>query len=149
MHQTHYRLRAGGRQPIDAPEETLDFIRSAKTRTVTVNGAQGRGFVVGPNVRGDEILLAASLTANPGEYAVNVSAVSESGEERSEAIDVVLDPPETVPSTATAPPVVLLNGWQIGLTNDGCPPSAASDTFGNTINQFLSRPNRNVLICAK
>ena len=59
-----------------APQETLDFIRAAKTRTVRISGAQGRGFVVAPNVTGDEMLLAASLTMKPGEYAVTVSAVS-------------------------------------------------------------------------
>ncbi len=137
LNQTRYRLRAGERIVLDAPAETLDFVRSAKSRTAAIRGAKGRGFAIGPTRKGDQILLAASLTTKPGEYTVSVSAVSQSGEVRAEAIDVVLDPPKTVPSTATAPPVVLLNGWQIGISNDGCPPSTAADTFGNTINHYL------------
>ena len=66
----------------------------------------------------------------PGEYSVTVSATSEAGEERETTLSVVLDPPQTVPPTATKPPVVLLNGWQFGFL-DSCPLSSGpSDTFG-------------------
>jgi hypothetical protein len=128
LHQTSYRLRAGGRQPIDAPQETLDFIRSAQTRSVTINGAQGRGFVVGTNVRGDEVLLAASLGVKPGDYTVNISAVSGQGEERTASISVAVDALAQVPLNAAGPPVVLLDGWQLNATSS-CPMS--TDSFGN------------------
>lgn len=130
LRETRYRLRAGEAVSIAAPLETLDFLRNAKARAARIDGTRGRGFAVGPAVRGDEVLLGASLTLPPGEYAVRVSAVSESGEEREATVNVILSPVATVPSTATKPPVVLLNGWQLG-TLSNCPVSASSaDTFG-------------------
>jgi len=142
--QDRYRLRAGDRVPIAAPKETLEFRRSAKTRTVSVNGTQGRGFVVGPSVKGDQVLLAASLTTKPGEYTVTLSAVSGAGEVRTAAVDVTLDPMQPVPSGFAAPPVVLLNGWQFGFNsislNVGtCPiSSGSSDTFGSLDTQLTT-----------
>jgi hypothetical protein len=147
LNQTHYQLRAGERVPIAAPQETLDFVRNAKSRSVTILGAQGKGLVVGPNVRGDEALLAASLTMKPGEYAVTVSAVSGTGEERAAAVDVTLDPMQTVPLGSTEPPVVLLNGLQLPatladwLTFDTCPVSSPSDTFGPLATQLMESPS--------
>jgi pimeloyl-ACP methyl ester carboxylesterase len=134
MNQTHYRLRVGERVPIDAPSDVLDFVRNAKSRSVKINGAPANGFVVGSSISG-EVLLAASLTTQPGEYTVTVSATNEVGEERSAAVNVTLIPLETVPSSATRPPVVLLNGWQPGI--GGCPPSVASKTFGLTLETGL------------
>ena len=150
LHQTRYRLRAGDRVPIAASQETLDFLLHAKTRTVTISGTQGRGFVVAPNVAGDQVLLAASLTMKPGEYAVTVSAVSGTGEERAAAVDVTLDPMQTVPLGSTEPPVVLLNGLQLPstlaewLTFDTCPVSAPSDTFGPLATQLMESPSASV-----
>ncbi len=135
--QSRYRLRAGDRVPIAAPQDTLDFLRAAKTRTVKINGTHGRGFVIAPNVNGDQVMLAASLTMKPGEYAITVSAVSGTGEQRAAALDVTLDPMQTVPNGSTVPPVVLLNGWQFPtsiselLSAGTCPVSQASDTFGS------------------
>src|ERR1035438_1777776 len=135
LHQTQYRFRAGESAKIDAPPETLDFVRNAKSRAVTVNGAEGRGFVVGPDVGGDQVLLAASLTMKPGVYAVTVSAVSGTGEERAAAVNVTRDPLQTVPNGATVPPVVLLNGWQFGYST--CPISSGSSaTFGSLEGQL-------------
>jgi hypothetical protein len=137
LDQNRYRLRAGDRVPIAAAQETLDFIRTAKIRTVRISGAQGRGFVVAPNARGDQVLLAASLTMKPGEYGVTVSAVNVSGEERAAVVDVTLDPMQMVPNGSTVPPVVLLNGWQFLFNPDSgsvgtCPiSSGSSDTFGS------------------
>jgi len=130
--QTRYRLRAGQSTRIAAAAETRDFILKAKTRRLEIEGAEAHGFVVGPSIAGDEVLLAASLTARPGEYSLTVSAISEDGDARATPLSVVLDPLQPVPSTATQPPVVLLNGWQIGITNGGCPISSSSaDTFGS------------------
>jgi uncharacterized protein (TIGR03437 family) len=131
LHQTRYRLRAGEPVKIDAPRETLDFLLHAKTRRVEIAGKEIRGFVVGPNRAGDQILLGVSLTMKPGEYRVSLSTSSNSGEERVTTLNVTLDPMQTVPITATQPPVVLLNGWQIGIFSGGCPQSSSSETFGN------------------
>ena len=143
--QTRYRLRAGESTKIDAPPETLDFVRNAKSRTVTIEGQQGRGFVVGPNVRGDQVLLGASLTIKPGEYAVILSAVSGTGEERAAAVNVTLDPLQTVPSGSTVPPVVLLNGWQsLGVGLNGlstCPTSTPEETFGQLGSELMNQNN--------
>ena len=119
----------------------------AKTRRVEIAGTESRGFVVGPNISRDEVLLAASLTMRPGQYTLTVSATSEAGEERSTTLSVVLDALPTVPSTATQPPVVLLNGLQLPstlyewLTLDTCPPSTPSDTFGSLETQLLTSPS--------
>ncbi len=130
LNQTAYRLRPGERIAINAPLEDLDFIRGAKTRSAKITETQGKGFVVGTSVTG-EVVLAASLTMPPGEYSVTMSATNDAGEERSEAISVTLTPLQSVPSSATKPPVVLLNGWQGGIRNGGCPISSGpSATFG-------------------
>ena len=146
LSQTQYRLRAGERTAIVAPQETIDFIRNAKARTVTINGVPRRGFVVGPNMRGDQVVLAASLTMKPGEYAVTVSAVGPAGEVRAAAVNVILDAMQPVPSNTTVPPVVLLNGYQFPslldlLTLDTCPVSTSSppssETFGSLQTQLI------------
>src|SRR5580658_5580978 len=64
--QTQYRLRAGERVRIEVPSETADFIRSAKSRTAIPDG-QRKTFAMGPNVAGDQVLLAVPLTTPPGE----------------------------------------------------------------------------------
>ena len=74
----------------------------------------------------------------PGEYTVEVSAISKTGEERLTSLAVTLDPPRSVPLTATQPPVILLNGWQASPTSS-CPLSASSsDTFGELQTHLLS-----------
>ena len=135
--QAPYRLRAGEARTINGSREALDFVRKAKSRRLKNGGQLAPGFVVGPGVKDGEVLVAASLTTKPGEYLLDLSAVSDVGEERVATLNVVVDPLQTVPSTATKPPVVLLNGWQFGLSNNGCPISnSSSDTFGN-IAQYL------------
>jgi pimeloyl-ACP methyl ester carboxylesterase len=133
LNRTDYRFRAGERVLLEAPPETLDFIRNAKSRSVMVNGEQPKGFVIGHNVSG-EVVLAASLTTPPGDYTVTISAANQTGEQRAAALTVTLSPLQTVPSSATRPPVVLLNGWQIGLLSS-CPISTTTppsfETFGS------------------
>jgi pimeloyl-ACP methyl ester carboxylesterase len=141
MNKAQYRLRAGESAKIDAPPETLDFVRNAKSRTVTIEGRQTRGFAVGPNMRGDEILLAASLTMKAGEYTVTVSAVGESGEERAAAASITVDALPVVPSGGSTPPVVLLNGWQFSVfPPSSCPISAtgSAETFGSLATQLVA-----------
>jgi uncharacterized protein (TIGR03437 family) len=142
LHQTRYRLRAGESTKIDAPRETLDFLVHAKTRRVEIAGKEVHGIVVGPSVKGDQVLLAASLTMKPGEYAVIISAVSRVGEARAAVVNVSIDPMQPVPSSSTVPPVVLLNGLQLPstlaefLTFDTCPVSMPSETFGSLETQL-------------
>lgn len=129
LNQTAYSLRPGERIAINAPSEELEFIRSSNKRS-TKTETHGNGFVVGPSLTG-EVVLAASLTMPPGEYSVTISAMNDSGEERAAAINVTLNPLQSVPSSATKPPVVLLNGLRLGIANGGCPISSGpSDTFG-------------------
>lgn len=142
LNQTTYRLRAGEPTSVDAPRETLDFLLHAKTRRIEIDGKEAPGIVIAPNRAGDQILLAASLRMKPGEYAVKLSGTSEGGEERITTLAVVLDPLQTVPSTATQPPVVLLNGWQpptwssLLLSGSTCPPSTPEETFGSLSNDL-------------
>ncbi len=138
LNQTHYQLHAGERVQIAAPLESLEFLRNAKSRTLTIGGAQGKGLVVGPNVKGDQVPLAASLTIKPGDYTIKVSAVSGQGEERAATIDATVDALTAVPLTAAGPPVVLLDGWQLSLTSS-CPMSTDSSGNFSTLEATLSQ----------
>jgi hypothetical protein len=135
--KTRYRLRAGESVALAAPHETINFVKRAKQRTVTVAGRAKPGFVVGPSAGDKEVRIAASLTTEPGEYQVSVLATDNSGEGRPLAVTVTVDPIKSVPSTATVPPVILLNGWQFGPNPTSgqvgtCPiSSGSSDTFGS------------------
>lgn len=138
LQRTRYELRAGEPAQISAASDTLNFLLKAKSRRIEIQGAQADGLVAGPNRAGDGILLAASLRAKPGEYTVTLSAKSETGEERQAALTMVVQPRQAVPSGSTRPPVVLLNGWEVGFTNS-CPISSSSaDTFGNLATYLVS-----------
>ena len=129
--ESRYEVRAGESAPIAAPAETLDFLLHAKTRRVSVEG-----LVVGPSYAGDQILLAPSPLAKPGEYTVTLSATSAAGEERQTTLAVVVKPQASVPAGSTRPPVVLVNGWITGF-NNACPIATTSaTTFGN-LAQYL------------
>jgi len=135
VQQSRFELRAGESAQIPVASDTLDFLLSAKTRRAEIAGGAG-GFVVGPNRGRDQVLLAASVRTEPGEYTVTLSATSATGEERQTTLDVVVKPLASVPSNATRAPVVVLNGWEVGYTNS-CPVAASSsDTFGN-LEQYL------------
>ena len=133
LHQANYRVRAGQAVSLAAPTETLEFVHNAKTRSVRIVEMPAKGLVMMPDKRADQVLLAASLRMKPGEYAVNVSAVSPTGEARETTVHLTVDPLPTVPATATTPPVLLLNGWDFGCQS----PSDALSTFGNSVTDYL------------
>ena len=141
VQQTRYEVSVGEPVQIAVPSETLDFLLKAKTLRLAVDGdidgAQSSALLVGPNRARDRVLLAASLRISPGEYTAKLSATSEAGEERVTTLAIVVKPRATVPSGATRPPVVLLNGWETGVTG-ACNASAASDTFGNLAAYLIS-----------
>jgi hypothetical protein len=110
-------MRAGETVPVAATRETLDFIRNARKCIARSSGVSGNGFVLGPSVKGDQVVLAAALTMKPGEYAVRLTAVNKTGEERAMTLHVTLDPRQTAPVPVTMPPVVLLNGWQAQIVS--------------------------------
>ena len=135
--ETRYEPRLGQPAKISASRETLDFLRTAKTRRVEISGAPAEGFVVAPN-RSGEMVIAASSKVAPGEYHVTVTAAGETGQERRADLTVAVQPRLTVPSGASRPPVVLLNGWEIGFT-DTCPVAGnTSDDFGNLAQYLVS-----------
>jgi uncharacterized protein (TIGR03437 family) len=136
--KTRYELRMGEATEVPAAADTLDFMLHAKTRRVTIGGQDVAGLVVAPNQSNDGILLSPSSKAQPGEYSVTLSATSATGEERQTNVDVVVKPRVTVPNGSTRPPVVLLNGWQTGVTNS-CPIANNSiGTFGNLAQYLVS-----------
>lgn len=136
LDRTKYEVAAGAPTPIEASGDALDFLVQAKTLAVASANAKATGIAVGLNRAGDHAMLAASLNAKPGEYKVALTATSASGEQRQTALDVVVKPRAAVPSNATRPPVVLMNGWITGYVNS-CPiSSSSSDTFGN-LQQYL------------
>jgi len=106
-----------------------------KAKTLSVSNP---GLAIGPNRAGDQILLAASQRMQAGEYALTISATSAAGEERETTLDVVLKPRQAVPTGASRPPVVLLNGWETGYSN-ACPvATSSSETFGNLAQYLIS-----------
>jgi uncharacterized protein (TIGR03437 family) len=133
LNQTRYEIQAGSPVPLSASSDTVDFVLKA----AELNVVPSIGLVVGPNRAGNQVVLAASARAKPGEYTVTLSATGPTGEQRQAAMDVVVKPRVTVPSNATRAPVVLLNGWETLYTN-ACPVSTDStETFGN-LAQYLT-----------
>jgi uncharacterized protein (TIGR03437 family) len=131
-----YDLRIGEPVEIQAPRETVDFLARAATRSLDVAGKPAEGLTVAPNPTGDQILIAPSSKATPGEYTVTLSGTSGTGEARATTLQVVVKPRVSVPINASRPPVVLLNGWQTGFSNS-CPVATTSaTTFGN-LAQYL------------
>ncbi len=146
IEQTHYTVVAGGRVAIRAPAESLEFVKTARTRAARASGRLIRTFAVGPNVEGDQILLGVPLTTAPGEYSVEVSIASVDGEERSATLLVTVLPFAVPAATASSePPVVLLDGFQFQLSlSSACPMSSSSGgTFGN-LQTYLEEPPNNV-----
>ncbi len=142
LNQKRYRLRAGDRVPIAASEETLTFMRSAKTLSARASGVSGRSFPVAPNVAADRVFLGVPLTAPPGEYSVTISAINASGEGRIATVSVTVDALLTVPANITTPPVVLLDGWQAPSLTSSCPISNDSTgTFGNLADYLYGSPD--------
>lgn len=141
VRQSRYEIPAGGTVEMAAPQETLDFLKNARSRQVEIvndGAAAGGGLVAAPNGAGDQILLGASLRTNPGEYTVKVSAVNAAGEQQLATLSIAVKPRVTVPSSAKRPPVVLLNGWVSGVTG-ACPiAGSSSDTFGNLAQYLVS-----------
>jgi uncharacterized protein (TIGR03437 family) len=133
--KTRYEVRIGEPVEILAPRDTVNFLAHAKTRRVAIDDRE-TGLTVAPNQTQDAILLAPSSKAVPGEYTVTLSAASETGEQRQTALDVVVKPRVSVPNNSTRPPVVLLNGWQTGVTNS-CPVATTSTTTFGNLAQYL------------
>ncbi len=140
INESRYRVVAGGRITLEAPGESVEFMRSAITRT---GRASDRTFPVAPDVAGDGVLVGVPLTTPPGEYSVRISAINNSGEERAAEISLTVAPLPNVPVNATTPPVVLLDGWQFSVfPPSSCPMSSdSSGTFGNLANYLTGSPN--------
>lgn len=137
LSQTSYELNKGEPVLVSAPAETLNFLYTAKSRSITAAGAAAPGLVIGPN-RAGQMVLAASLRTKPGQYNVVVSATAADGEVRQAALSVVVHPLQQVPTGSSRVPVVLLNGWETGIT-DSCPIStSSSETFGNLAPYLVS-----------
>jgi uncharacterized protein (TIGR03437 family) len=138
LEQSRYELTPGGQVQLPVSASDQEFILTATQLTVKpVNTNSSAAFTAGPNSAGSEVILASSLRTPAGDYPSTVTATSSTGEVRQAALDIVVSPRQTVPSNATRPPVVLLNGWETGYVNS-CPISADSTaTFGN-LAQYLT-----------
>ena len=135
--QTRYEVRSGEPAELSASSETLEFLASAKTRTIETQGSTAAGIVVAPN-RAGKMVVASSLRARPGDYTVTLKAAAPSGETRQASLTVTVKPQVTVPSTAARAPVVLLNGWETGFTNS-CPiANTSADDFGNLASYLVA-----------
>jgi uncharacterized protein (TIGR03437 family) len=133
LNEKNYRAHAGDGVKLDAPAETVAFVSAASKRSATPP------FVFTSNEDASGLLLTASLRTPPGRYAVTVSATREDGASMQSTLSVVIDPVKTVPSNATKPPVVLLNGFQLAF--GPCQPSNTTPhsktTFGSLETQLL------------
>ncbi len=139
--QSHYTVTAGERIQIQTPSESVAFARGAKVRAARASGQVIRNFAVGPNVEGDQILLGVPLTAQPGEYSVEVSFANDAGEERVATVQVKVEPFATPAAMSAEPPVVLLDGFQFSAKSS-CPMSSdSSGTFGNLQTYLQGAPN--------
>jgi uncharacterized protein (TIGR03437 family) len=135
--QTRYQVKVAEPVPISAPSDTIDFLRNATSRAVTIGNTKAAGLVVGPN-RAGQIVLAASPLAKPGEYTVTVSATSAAGETRQASVTAVVSALTPVPSGSSRNPVVLLNGWEEGFAGTCVISSSITDTFGNLAQYLLA-----------
>ena len=139
VNRRQYTVTAGERVGIDAPPESLVFMKSAKTR---VAKASSRSFPIASDPLGEQILLGVPLTAEPGDYTVSVSFTNDRGEERATTLQVNVKPFATPAAASTVPPVVLLDGFQLVLASS-CPMSSdSSGTFGN-LKSYLEGPPNN------
>jgi uncharacterized protein (TIGR03437 family) len=144
LYQSTYRLRPGESTLLPASPDTLEFLKAAPSRTLTIQGdpgIQGKvldGLVISPTRDGTGVVLGAALRTKPGAYTVDLSATAATGEQRAASLAVVVDALTTVPSSATRPPVVLLNGWISGFTNACSPATSSADTFGNLAQYLVS-----------
>lgn len=138
LQQTRYEVKMGEAVPIAAASETLDFLSTAQSRSIEINGSKAEGFVITPDRTG-RMVLAATPRVKPGEYKVTISATSAAGETRQTTMNVAVDSLTPVPSGSTRNPVVLLNGWEAGYNLNTCPISnSSSDTFGNLAQYLIS-----------
>lgn len=141
LQQTHYRLRAGEQILLSAPPESIALARGTKTQVLDTRGHEMRGFVFRLAENRNALFLTAALTTPPGTYQLTLSVTQETGATFHAATSVVLDPMTPVPATATQPPVVLLNGFQLALTPT-CQPSTttphSAETFGSLQTQLLA-----------
>ncbi|HLY17137.1 MAG TPA: IPT/TIG domain-containing protein [Bryobacteraceae bacterium] len=138
LERTSYAVRSGEPVEVAAPPETVDFLLKAKTLKLQIQGGQAGSLVAAHNRAHDRLLLAAPTRTLPGDYSATLSATSEAGEERAVNLTVAVQPRQRVPSNSTRPPVVLLNGWETGITG-ACPVStSSSETFGNLAQYLVS-----------
>ncbi len=138
LDQTRYEMRQGEPVAVAASADTLDFLLKATSRKVEIQGAATGGLVVGPNRTRDQLLLAAPARTKPGEYTATISATSATGEQRATTLSIVVHPRQAVPSGASRPPVVLLNGWEEGFTGTCTVSTSSSETFGNLAQYLVS-----------
>jgi uncharacterized protein (TIGR03437 family) len=134
--RTDYALQPGATVELEGPEATLGLLSKAAKRSATGDG-NDNWVTVGPDISGTRFLVAASLLAPPGEYTVLVSGLDDQGQERSTEIKVSVAPLPRVAANAIRAPVVLLNGWQLGLASS-CPLSTSFDTFGTLESALLA-----------
>jgi len=138
LKRVQYEVRAGESVAISAPSETLDFLLHARSRSVQLSDPNSGPVFAAPDRAGDQILLGASSRAKAGTYTATITATSAAGEQRTATAAIVVKPRQTVPSGATRPPVVLLNGWQEGFTGTCSVAASSADTFGNLAQYLVS-----------
>jgi len=139
VRQSHYEVRAGETVQMAVEPETLAFMLQASKLTASNSGTAPAGLVIGPNHARDQVLLAVPSQVSPGEYQVTLSATSAAGEQRAAALAVVVKPRQTVPlSGYSRPPVVLVNGWETGITGSCTVSTSSADTFGNLAQYLVS-----------
>lgn len=133
-----YTVVAGERIAIDAPAETLAFVRSAKTR---IAKSPSRSFPIAPELNGDRVLLGVPLTTEPGDYSISLSFINDAKEERTATIRLTVDPFAQPDAASAVPPVVLLDGLQLSLGGSCSMSSDSSGTFANLQTYLQGSPN--------
>jgi pimeloyl-ACP methyl ester carboxylesterase len=138
LSKTQYQVAAGGRVEIEAPQDSLVFMRRAEHRTARTTMQSSRSFALAREDQKDALLLGVPFTTPPGDYVVAIRFVDDVAEERAATISLRVEP-FVLPQASPSPPVVLLDGFQVSATSS-CPMSKdSSGTFGN-LQSYLSGP---------
>ena len=137
VQQSEYAVVAGGSIAIDAPPETVAFMRAARTRTART---ASRNFPVARELNGTRMMIGVPIDTQPGDYAVDLSFAGPQ-EERAAAIRITVSPFAAPDTSSATPPVVLLDGIQLSL-DGSCPiPQDSTGTFGNLQAYLQAAPN--------
>jgi uncharacterized protein (TIGR03437 family) len=125
--KVHYVARAGGSVRVELSDFGAATVKRAKSMQTNTTPETEHAPFATTDTAGN-LVIAVPFLATPGRYAVAAQVIDEDRNVGLANVTIDVETPASVPKGTI--PVVLLNGFQLGLTSS-CPVSDASDTFGN------------------